>query len=38
MAEKYYKNEDKTAERLFGTADFVNKDYMYDMMKQSARN
>ena len=38
MGEKYHKNVDKTAERLFGTADFVNKDYMYDMMKQSARN
>ena len=38
MGNKYHKNVDKTAERLFGKADFVNKDYMYDMMKQTARN
>ena len=29
MAEKYYKNADKTAERLFGKADFTVSDYMY---------
>ena len=29
MAEKYYKNADKTAERLFGKADFTVTDYMY---------
>ena len=29
MAHKYYKNPDKTAERLFGKADFATNDYMY---------
>ena len=29
MADKYYKNADKTAERLFGKADFAVSDYMY---------
>ena len=29
MAEKYFKNADKTAERLFGKADFTVTDYMY---------
>jgi len=29
MADKYYKNADKTAERLFGKADFTVSDYMY---------
>jgi hypothetical protein len=28
MADKYCANVDKTAERLFGKSDFVNKDYM----------
>lgn len=28
MADKYFKEVDKTAERLFGKADFVNEDYM----------
>ncbi len=28
-AYKYYLNADKTAERLFGKADFANDDYMY---------
>jgi hypothetical protein len=28
MADKYCANADKTAERLFGKADFVNEDYM----------
>jgi len=28
MADKYRANVDKTAERLFGKSDFVNKDYM----------
>ena len=31
-------NVDKTSERIFGKDEFINKDYMYDMMKQSARN
>ena len=29
MADKYYKNADKTAERLFGKADFQVSDFMY---------
>ena len=29
MGEKYYKNVDKTSERLFGKADVANHDYMY---------
>ena len=29
MSEKYFVNVDKTSERLFGKADFTNKDYMY---------
>ena len=29
MGEKYYKNADKTAERLFGKSDFTVSDYMY---------
>ena len=29
MADKYYKNADKTAERLFGKSDFTVSDYMY---------
>ena len=33
MAEKYYLNADKTAERLFGTADFATKEYMYKRVK-----
>jgi hypothetical protein len=28
MADKYFKEVDKTAERLFGTSDFINEDYM----------
>lgn len=28
MADKYHKNADKTAERIFGKADFLNPDYM----------
>lgn len=28
MADKYFKNADKTAERIFGKADFVNPEYM----------
>ena len=28
MADKYYKNADITAEKIFGKADFVNTDYM----------
>ena len=34
MADKYVKNVDATCERLFGKAEFTNKDHMYDMMKQ----
>ena len=29
MGEKYYKNVDKTSERIFGKADVANHDYMY---------
>tara|TARA_R100000781_G_scaffold2892_3_gene4389 strand:- start:1921 stop:2724 length:804 start_codon:yes stop_codon:yes gene_type:complete len=29
MGEKYYKNVDKTSERLFGKPDITNKDFMY---------
>ena len=28
MADKYFKNADKTAERIFGKSDFLNPDYM----------
>ena len=28
MADKYFQNADKTAERIFGTADFLNPEYM----------
>ena len=34
FADKYVKNVDATCERLFGKAEFTNKDHMYDMMKQ----
>ena len=34
MSKKYQTNPDKTSERLFGKADFINKDYMYNMMKE----
>ena len=34
MADKYYLNADKTAERLFGKADFANNDYMYKTVKK----
>ena len=34
MADKYYLNADKTAERLFGKADFANNDYMYKTDKK----
>ena len=33
MADKYYQNADKTAERLFGKADFVNTEYMLRLEK-----
>ena len=33
MAEKYHKNVDATAERIFGKADFVNPDYMLKLEK-----
>ena len=29
MGEKYWEGADKTSERLFGTKDFTNKDFMY---------
>jgi len=38
MTDKYHMNVDKTAERLFGKADFTNKDHMYEMMKERVRN
>ena len=38
MGDKYVSNVDKTAERLFGKAEFANSDYMYQMMKEKARN
>ena len=34
MGEKYKDAADKTSERIFGKADFINKDYMYEMMKE----
>ena len=33
MADKYYKNADITAERIFGKADFLNTDYMLQISK-----
>ena len=33
MADKYYKNADITAERIFGKADFLNTDYMLKISK-----
>ena len=33
MADKYYKNADKTAERIFGKADFLNPEYMLRVEK-----
>jgi len=33
MADKYYKNADITAERIFGKADFLNTDYMLQLEK-----
>ena len=37
MADKYRTYPDKTSERIFGKADFINKDYMYEMMKEKIR-
>jgi len=33
MADKYFVNVDKTSERLFGKADFINTEYMYLLEK-----
>ena len=38
MADKYFKNADKTAERIFGKADFVNPEYMLRLEKPEAEN
>ena len=37
MADKYRGNVDKTAERLFGKSDFVNKDYMLKLESKDDR-
>ena len=34
MADKYFKNADKTAERIFGKSDFLNSDYMNLLPKE----
>lgn len=38
MADKYFPNVDKTAERLFGKSDFVNPDYMMRLEKPKEDN
>ena len=38
MADKYYKNADKTAERIFGKADFVNPEYMLRLEKSEDKD
>lgn len=38
MADKYFKNADKTAERLFGKADFANVDYFYKLENKENTN
>ena len=35
MADKYCANADKTAERIFGKADFLNAEYMLQIEKKS---
>ena len=30
-------NVDKTSERIFGKAEFINKDYMYELIKEKLR-
>ena len=37
MADKYMNNVDKTSERIFGKAEFINKDYMYELIKEKLR-
>lgn len=38
MANKYYKNADKTAERIFGKADFINPEYMLRLEKEENKD
>ena len=38
MADKYYKNADKTAERIFGKADFINPEYMLRLEKSEDKD
>lgn len=38
MADKYYKNADKTAERIFGKADFLNPEYMLRVEKSEDKD
>tara|TARA_B100001094_G_scaffold303063_1_gene330863 strand:- start:696 stop:1523 length:828 start_codon:yes stop_codon:yes gene_type:complete len=38
MANKYYKNADKTAERIFGKADFINPEYMLRLEKEESKD
>ena len=38
MADKYYKNADKTAERIFGKADFLNPEYMLRVEKSEEKD
>lgn len=38
MADKYYKNADKTAERIFGKSDFINPEYMLRLEKTEEKD
>lgn len=38
MADKYYKNADKTAERIFGKSDFINPEYMLRLEKSEDKD
>ena len=38
MANKYYQNADKTAERIFGKADFINPEYMLRLEKEESKD
>ena len=38
MADKYYQNADKTAERIFGKADFINPEYMLRLEKEESKD
>ena len=38
MADKYYKNADKTAERIFGKSDFLNPEYMLRLEKSEKKD